>query len=168
MNDLKYNLVTKTGSIQFPHDLTGRLLELEIKKATEDFVYHIELRGWTLFRGIKRNPVWMHDREGNLKPYHAIDWTGEFTSTKEYQKEWEKNKDHRFDDLVRGSQLGPPPKRREMTLEDTDGMVEYRCVGVFWAPEVAIDILGNKYVRKQQEKAARNPTIFGPSGTKIT
>ena len=164
--DIRYQLVTKTGSIQFPHDFIGRPLEIEIAKATESFVRSMELRGWTLFQGLPKNPTWLSGESGSLVPFTAIDWMGEFTSTKRARgAEKALTGGDRYQ--TRESHRGPLPTQRERSLEDSDGMVEYRCVGVFWAPEAVIEVLGDSYIRKQDERAARNPHIYGPSGTPL-
>lgn len=164
--NIEHSLVTKTGSIQFPHDLVGRLLEIEINKATESFVRSMELRGLTLFQGLPKNPVWLSNENGALIPFNAIDWMGEFTSTKRARLA--------ENDLTGGDHYptreahrGALPTKRERSLEDSDGEVEYRCVGVFWAPEFAMEVLGDKYLRKQEEQTARNPHSYGPSGTPL-
>lgn len=165
--ELKHNLVAKVGSIQLPHDCKGRLLEIDLAKATEEFVRSMELRGWTLasIPGVKPNPKWVTDNDGRMVGYYAIDWLGDRTATKEAQKRRTQHGDPRFP--TRPAHEGPLPTRRESSLEDTDGMVEYRCVGIFWAPELMIELLTSADDRKQQEKAAKNPVIFGPSGAPV-
>ena len=156
--DVKYGLVTKVGSIQLPFDCQGRLLEQEIASATESFVRSMELRGWTLYRGLKRNPVWATDGDSKMA-FYAIDWFSEYTGTKRAQKKAE-HLSGGNGYQTRDAHRGPMPTPRERSLEETDGFVEYRCVGVFIAPETVIEVLGNSYERKQQEKAARNPVSF--------
>ena len=165
-SDVKHNLVSKVGSIQLPHDLKGRLLEQELAKATQEFVYWIELRGWTLAHvpGHK-NPQWVTDGSGPMA-YYAIDWLGERTGTKRSQTPMEHRGggDHY---PTRDEHRGTLPTKRETTLDETDGMVEYRCVGVFWAPEVITEMLGSIYERKERERQAKNPVIFGPGGQRL-
>ena len=165
--ELKHNLVSKVGSIQLDHDCKGRLLEQELARATGEFVRWMELRGWTLANvpGVK-NPQWVTDGHGQMAAYYAIDWEGNRTGTKEAQR--------RMADRTGGDQYptrdehrGVLPTKRETTLEETDGMVEYRCVGVFWAPELVIETLGSVYERKERERKAKNPVVFGPRGTPL-
>lgn len=166
-------LATKTGSIQLPFDLQGRLLEVELRKALVEFVYWMELKGFTLYRhpGLPKNPVWIGGRKDSpLVAFPAIDWEGSFKATKDAQRKQDQlTGGDRFP--TRDAHRGPLPvtvNTETYSLEDTDGLVEYRCVGVFIAPKVMIDILGDKYTRKQEEKAARHPAIFGPTGNYIT
>ena len=166
-----HGLVTKTGSIQLPFDMQGRFLELELSKALGEFIYWMELKGFTLYRHAGfQNPKWIGGRDSELVAWPAIDWEGKFKVTRDAQAKQDKlTGDDRYP--VREAHQGPLPvtvNTETMSLEDTDGLVEYRCVGVFIAPKVMIDILGDKYVRKQEEKAARNPVIFGPTGKHIT
>ena len=160
---IKHNLVSKVGSIQLQHDLKGRLLELELAKATEEFVRWMELRGWTLASVPgRKNPQWVTDGD-NKMAFYAIDWEGNRTGTKRAQEPIKHlTGGDRYP--TRDAHRGVLPTKREMTLDETDGMVEYRCVGVFWAPEVIIETLGSVYERKESERKARNPVVFGPSG----
>jgi hypothetical protein len=153
-----YKPVAKTGSIQFPHDLQGRLLELELAQSLSQFVHDMESRGYSLFN-MPDNPRWSGEK-GKALGYYAIDWNGEFKSTRDAKA---RRAEHANDPQypVREAHDGPLPNRRESSLEDCDGMLEYRCVGVFWAPEVQIDVVTDSYLRKQNEVAARNPAVFG-------
>lgn len=161
--DTKYGLVTKVASIDLPHDLQGRLLERELQAALESFVRSMEQRGWRLYShpSLPKNPVWTTDGQGRMGAYLAIDWFGEYTGTKRAQEKQLTGGDSY---PTRDAHRGQLPTPRERTLEDSDGMVEYRCVGVFLAPELPIDVVTNSYERKQQERASRHPVIFGPAG----
>lgn len=157
--DIEKRPVSKVASITLPYDLQGRLLELELKKAAEEFVRAMELRGWTLMRNLPiPNPQWTTDGEGRMAPYLAIDWEGNFPSTKRAQEAAKHYGDPRYP--TRESHQGPLPTTRETSLEDTDGNVEYRCVGVFIAPEVMIEQIMHV---KSQEEAAKNRVTFGPT-----
>ena len=165
--ELKQGLVSKVGSVQLPHDCKDRLLEQELSRAREEFVHWMELRGWTLARvpGAE-NPQWVTDGAGRMAPYYAIDWEGNRTGTKQAQKRMEERTGgDRYP--TRDEHRGVLPTKRETSLEETDGMVEYRCVGVFWAPEMIIETLGGVYERKERERVARNPVVFGPSGAPL-
>ena len=161
--EIKHSLVSKVGSIQLPHDMKGRLLELELDKAREEFVHWMELRGWTLASVPGRqNPQWVTDGDNKMS-FYAIDWEGDRTGTKRAQEPMEhRTGEDRYP--TRDAHRGTLPTKRETTLDETDGMVEYRCVGVFWAPELMIEVLTSAYDRKEQERKDRNPTLFGPSG----
>ena len=156
--DIKNGLVTKVASITLPYEMQGRTLELELKQATGEFVRAMELRGWTLYRGLPENPKWATDGKGRMAPYLAIDWEGTFPSTKRAIEKRKHFGDPRYP--TRESQQGELPVDREASLEDTDGMVEYRCVGVFIAPEVMIEQI---MAIKSQEEAAKHRVTFGPT-----
>ena len=154
---LEHKPVAKTGSIQFPHDLQGRLLEIELARWLATFVRDMENRGYKLFN-TPNNPRWA-EANGKTLAYYAIDWEGTFKSTRDAKV---RREEFANDPNARDAHKGPLPNRRETSLEDSDGMVEYRCVGVFWAPEMQIDVTTDAYLRRQQEAAARNPATFGP------
>ena len=150
------DIVTKVASISLPFELQGRLLEIEIEEATRKFVRAMELRGWTLYKHpqMPQNPQWVTDGKGRMAPYLAIDWEGKYPSTKRAQAVG----------AMHGPQdaqhKGPVPTTREESLEDTDGEVEYRCVGVFIAPQAVLETL---LPIKSQEEAAKHRSVFGPT-----
>mgnify|MGYP001581904907 FL=1 len=166
MTDTKYGVTTKVASIDLPHDLQGRLLEVELQRALETFVMRMEQRGWRLYShpSLPKNPVWTTDGKGKMAAYLAIDWQGEYTGTKRAQEKQLTGDDSY---TTRDAHRGQLPTPRERTLEDSDGMVEYRCVGVFLAPETPVEIAVNSYERKQRERADRKPVIFGPTGSPL-
>ena len=156
--DIKKGLVTKVASVTLPFEMQGRTLELELQQATSEFVRAMELRGWTLYTGLPENPKWVTDGIGRMAPYLAIDWEGTFPSTKRAQEAAAHHGDPRYP--TREAHKGPLPTTRESSLEDTDGMVEYRCVGVFIAPEVMIEAI---MAKKSEEEAAKHRVSFGPT-----
>lgn len=143
--DPKYGVTHKTGTISFDHELQGRLLEIELQKAGEKFIRDMELRGLTLYNGPlgpgQSNPTWVAKPDGEKAAFYAIDWTGERAPTAPQD----------------GKAL---PHNREMSLEDSEGMVEYRIVGIFWAPSVSYEYLTSRTDIVAKEKEKRNPVSF--------
>lgn len=140
--DTTYGLTHKTGTISFDHEVRGRTLELELLHAGEKFIRDMELRGLTLYNGPlspgQSNPMWVESPDGEYAAYYAIDWEG---------KRGPKDKENM-------------PHDREMSLEDSEGEVEYRIVGIFWAPETSYEMLTSREDRLAKEKQERNPISF--------
>lgn len=143
--DPKYGLTHKTGTISFDHELQGRQLEIELLHAGEKFIRDMELKGLTLYNGPlgpkQSNPMWIEKPDGEYAAFYAIDWTGERAPTAPQDG-------------------GVLPHDREMSLEDSEGMVEYRIVGIFWAPSVSYEYLTSRADRLEKEKQEKNPMSF--------
>ena len=105
----------------------------------------MELRGHTLVKGVPDNPKWISFPDGVPKAYYAIDWEGTRRAI--------------------GPDGGLMPNVREESLEDSQGMVEYRIIGIFWSKERAYDAITTLSKIRADEKAAKNPTRFA-YGTK--
>jgi len=142
---LEYALIQKVGSITLEYGMSGSTLEKELKAARASFLHSMELRGMTLYsKPGFRNPAWVTNEDGSPMAIYAIDWEGK-----------------------RKPRLGPDglplPRVRETSLEESEGEVEYRIVGVFWAPKVPMEVPVARDDIRQAERAARNPMVFGPS-----
>lgn len=145
----EYDLLSKVGSIDFEYGVRGRELELALGKAQDDFVRAMEMQGLTLFKKAGfPNPVWITNEDGEFTAFYAIDWLGE-----------------RVPKETRAGGTFEMPHKREMSLEDSHGMVEYRIVGVFWGPKTSIEILKDKKTMEREERLSRNPIQFGPGST---
>lgn len=160
-DDPKYDLVHKVGSITLDHGVRGPELDRELRTATEDFMRAMEMRGLILYRppggrlitqqGMMTNPAWIENPDGEAAAFYAIDWEGKRPRT-------EVRADGREHVL---------PTPRERSLEDSRGEVEYRIVGIFWAPRRAVEMLVSRSERLEQERRARNPKVFGPAGAPL-
>ena len=144
----EYDFVTKVGSIDLEYGVQGRELELELKEAQDTFIRAMELHGLTLVRkpGFD-NPVWVTHPEGQMAAFYAIDWEGSRP-----QKT-----------MTAGGEV-VLPTTREMSLEDSRGMVEYRVAGIFWGPKTSLEVLRDKQLIKDEERAKQAPITFGPGG----
>ncbi len=136
----KFGVISKVGSITLEHGIQGRELELALDKAREQFVLSMEQQGMGLVSiPGKENPQWISSEDGELTSWYAIDWEGK-----------------------RPGKIGPDglplPNTRETSLEDSQGEVEYRCVGVFYAPKAPVPMLTDV---RGQELAAKHQTQFG-------
>lgn len=139
----RYDLITKVGSITLEYGVRGPELERELRVAQEKFIRAMELRGLTLFRSSGlANPKWTTNEDGSMTAWYAIDWEG-------------KRKPRLHTDGT------PLPRKRETSLEESEGEVEYRIVGVFWGPTTSMEILKEKQEIKDEEREAKHPTQFG-------
>ena len=154
----KYGLTHKTGSIDLDHGVRGTELERELRQAGDKFVRDMELRGLILYKPpggyfivpqntggtkVMTNPYWIENPDGEYANWYAIDWLNERP-----RKEKRTGGDYNI------------ARNRETSLEDSQGLVEYRIIGIFWAPEKAIEMLTSIAERKEREKAEKNPQSF--------
>ena len=157
--DAQYELVHKTGTLVLDYEMEGAHLDKELRQATEDFIRVMELRGLTLYQPpggrlklpdgtLMSNPMWIEAPDGEAAQFYAIDWEGKRPPPK-------KNTAGGLVDL---------PHDREMNLEDTQGEVEYRIIGLFWTQAKSIELITNKRERLEAERLAKQPTTFGPGG----
>lgn len=140
--DLQYGLTSKVGSITVEHGVRGRELEERLRKAQEKFVRDMELRGFVLYDDLPGNPAWTTNEDGSMASWYAIDWMGERTKLHE-------------------TEGGALPTKREESLEDSEGLVEYRIVGIFWGMQRIMEVLKDRDDILQGEQIARNPTVLG-------
>ena len=153
----EFDLVHKVGSLTLEYGVHGAELEYELRKNQELFVRSMELQGLTLYhRPGFNNPVWVTHETGEPMAYYAIDWEGK-----------RKKIERRVFDPVTGTDKVEMPTPREMSLEDSQGEVEYRIIGVFWGPMTSIQISKSRTAIIAEEKASKNPIIFGPLGKPI-
>lgn len=144
----KFGLDTLIGSLDLYYGVTGDELNTQLLKAQDAFIRAMELRGYTLYKHSKLdNPVWQRWGDGTPKSVFAPDWT---------------------DERKTGKRVGPDglplPKVRETSLEDSEGMVEYRVAGVFWTPERAVEILTTEEDIREEARLGRNPLQWGYGG----
>ena len=144
----KFGLSTLIGSLDLEHGVQGDELNTQLIEAQDAFVRAMELRGYTLYKNPKlQNPVWQVWGDGTPKAVFAPDWTGERKT---------------------GKRVGPDglplPTRRETSLEDSEGMVEYRVAGVFWTPQKAVEILTTEEDIREEARLGRNPLQWGYGG----
>ncbi|HDZ39347.1 MAG TPA: hypothetical protein ENH62_13895 [Marinobacter sp.] len=147
----EYGLVSKVGSIDLEYGVKGSELERELRAAQEAFLRSMDLRGLVLDKRVPQNPRWTTDGEGKLSATYAIDWEG-------VRRPKTTTSDGKEVEL---------PNKKETSLEDTQGMVEYRIVGVFWAPKQAVEILKHREQIKDEERAKRNGKSFGYGGGEL-
>ena len=166
--DASYGLTHKTGTISFDVGVRGPELERELRLAGEKFIHDMEARGMALYHppggylpgqdGSKMsNPSWVKyaDAPDHPAAFYAIDW--------ESKRKKERVRVTGNDPDVKEEWIDLPT-RRETSLEETEGEVEYRIVGIFWVKATAVPVVTDRQVRLAAERAARNPKVFGPEG----
>jgi len=141
--DTKHKPVSKVGSFQVDWEITKNqaLLEKLIKERTAQFIRDMSLRGYELYRGVPIKVVSHED--GTPMAFYAIDWTGAPETAPDG---------------------GDMPKLRATSLEESKGMVEFRMVGMFWAPERMMERLVSRDEILKGERQAKNPIQFGYEG----
>ncbi len=145
--DPTYGIITKVGSIQLEHGVRGEELTRELRNSMGMFIRAMEQQGMILYEDPRLdNPQWATTEEGEMSAVYAIDWLGDRPA-------------------VVGPDGEPLPRSRETSLEETLGMVEYRCVGIFWAPDRMVEALKSKQAIVDEERLERNPLLFGYGGT---
>lgn len=169
--DASYGLTHKTGTIAFDAGVRGPELERELRLAGEKFVKDMTNRGMALYHppggylmgqdGMKMpNPAWVKYEGTKDQPaaFYAIDWEG--------KRPKEQVRVSGNDPAVSG-EFVDLPTTRESSLEETDGEVEYRIVGIFWGKQTAVPVVTDRQERLATERAARHPVVFGPTGKAV-
>lgn len=154
--DLPKMLVDRVGAFSVEYGVKGRELALLLRQNAEKFIRDMELQGLTLVTGL-RDPV-TGKPMGN--PQVVTDEQGVPYGTYSVHNDLDTSlPDELVDDQTRGG--GRPTQREPRSLEDSGGLVDYRIVGVFWAPQVSIEIAKTREQIHAEEQAAKNPTRWG-------
>ena len=144
--DPTYGIITKVGSIQLEYGVRGEELMRELRNSMGMFIRAMEQQGMILYEDPRLdNPQWAAAETGEMSAFYAIDWLGDRPA-------------------VVGPDGEPLPRSRETSLEETLGMVEYRCVGIFWAPDHMVEALKSKQAIVDEERLEKNPLMFGYGG----
>lgn len=146
--DLEYMIVERTAGMPLEYGIRGSELMTKLRDGCRKFIRAMELQGLTLIPLPGGNPLCVTHKDG--RPY------GTFSVSKSLL---ERMPDELEDNKTGGS--GPSTQREPRSLEDSDGFVDYRFVGVFWAPQVSIEIAVERDKLLDKERAAKNPTRWG-------
>lgn len=150
--DLPKMVVPKEAAFPVEYGVKGPELLRMLRGATEKFIHAMELQGLTLIPLPEGNPLVVTNADGT--PRATFSMTHDLDKTQP---------DELLDAKTGGS--GPDTMRVPSSLEDSRGMVDYRIVGVFWAPQVSIEIAKTREQIRDEEKQARNPTTWGSGKT---
>lgn len=146
--DLPNMIVTRNAAMPLEYGVKGEELLRELKKGMEKFIRAMELQGLTLIPLAEGNPLVVTHKDG--RPY----------ATYSVSKDLEKGQPDELLD-ARSTGQGVSTHRQPTNLDMSHGLVDYRFVGVFWAPKVSMEIAVSRDKLLAQEKASRNPRQWG-------
>lgn len=147
-SDLPNMIVTRNAAMPLEYGVKGEELMRELKKGMEKFIRAMELQGLTLIPLPEGNPLVVTHKDG--RPYATYSVTKDLARSQP---------DELIDHQTEGA--GPSTFRQPRSLEDSHGLVDYRFVGVFWAPQVSMEIAVERDRLLAGEKAAKNPRQWG-------
>lgn len=147
-SDLPHMIVTRNAAMPLEYGVKGEELMRELKKGMEKFIRAMELQGLTLIALPEGNPLVVTHEDG--RPY----------ATYSISKDLEKTAPDELIDARSGGQ-GTATHRQPTNLDMSHGLVDYRFVGVFWAPKVSMEIAVSREKLLAQERAAKNPRQWG-------
>ncbi len=146
--DLPMMVVSREAALPIEYGVTGTELMQKLRQGAEKFIRAMELQGLTLIPLPEGNPLCVTNDDGTLR--------ATFSMTQDLEKT---SPDQMLDTQTGGK--GPETLKVPSSLEDSLGMVDYRMVGVFWAPQVSIEIAKSLDQIHAEEKAAKNPSTWG-------
>lgn len=146
--DLPKMIVTREAAFPVEYGVKGRELMDKLRWACIEFVRAMELQGLTVIALPDGNPLVVTDERG--VPY------GTYSITKDLEKS---QPDELIDAETGG--LSAPTMKQPQSLDDSYGLVDYRIVGVFWAPQISVEIAKRRSQILDDEQAAKNPTTYG-------
>ena len=146
--DLPKMVVTRDAAMPLEYGIKGDELIRLLRKGMEKFIRAMELQGLTLIPLPQGNPLVVAHTDG--RPFGTYSITHDLARTDQPDAE--------TDWKTGGS--GTPTYKTPRNLDDSRGMVDYRFTGVFWAPQVSMEIITTREARLAKERAARNPMQF--------
>ena len=146
--DLPKMVVSREAALPIEYGVKGTELMQKIRQGAEKFIRAMELQGLTLIPLPEGNPLCVTNEDGS--PH------GTFSMTHDLEKT---SPDELLD--IKSGGKGPETLTVPSSLEDSKGMVDYRMIGVFWAPQISIEIVRSLDEIHAKEKASRNPSTWG-------
>jgi hypothetical protein len=146
--DVEKMVVTREAALPVEYGVKGKELMDALKKGARLFIRAMELQGLDLIPLPDGNPQVVTNADGT--PY------GTYSITRDLGRA---APDELIDAQTNGE--GRETLKQPMSLNDSYGMVDYRIVGVFWAPKVSVEIAVRRDKILAAEKAAKNPTTWG-------
>lgn len=146
--DLPNMVVTREAAFPVEYGVKGQELRRALLKAIDSFIKAMSLQGLTLIDLPQGNPLVVTNDDGTPMGTYSI--TRDLTKAQP-------------DEIIDRETFGQGPKtlKQPRSLDDSYGMVDYRIVGVFWAPQVSMEIAVERARILQAEKDSRNPTTWG-------
>lgn len=146
--DIEQMIVSREAAFPVEYGVTGNELRAKLKWAIEQFVRAMELQGLTLISLPGGNPLVVTNEDGT--PH------GTYSITRDLEKP---APDELVDHVTEGR--GPDTLKQPTNLDMSYGLVDYRIIGVFWAPQVSVEIAVDRQRILKGEKDSRNPTTWG-------
>jgi len=146
--DIEHMVVSREAAFPVEYGVKGPELQRLLGDAARKFIRAMELQGLTLIPLPGGNPLIVTDEQDRALPTYS--------ATHDLMKS---APDEAEDARTGGG--GPTTLNQPMSLEDSQGFVDYRLVGVFWAPKVSIEIAKTRERLLAEERAAKNPRTWG-------
>lgn len=146
--DLPNMIVERKASMPLEYGVKGAELMAKLREGCAKFIRAMELQGLTLIPLPQGNPLCVTHKDGT--PYATYSVSRSLL---------ERMPDELEDYQTQGQ--GPKTQKEPRSLEDSYGLVDYRFVGVFWAPQVSMEIAIERDKLLAKERAAKNPTVWG-------
>ncbi len=146
--DLPNMVVTREAAMPVEYGVKGRELMRMLRRGVEKFIKAMELQGLTLIPLPEGNPMCVTNEDDTPRPTFSM------------TKDLDRNAPDQYIDAKTGGQ-GPETLKVPTSLEMSDGMVDYRFVGVFWAPQVSMEIATSIDEIHAEEKMSTNPKVWG-------
>jgi len=152
-------IVERKAAIPVEYGVKGTELMTVLRAGMEKFIRAMELQGLTLIPLPTGNPLCLTHPDGSGRPY------GTFSVTKSLDQAMPDELIDNTPDKDGEFGRGPATQREPRSLEDSEGWVDYHFVGVFWAPQVSVEIAVARDKLLAAERAKRNPTTWGGGRT---
>ena len=146
--DVEKMIVSREAAFPVEYGVKGKELQRLLGEAARKFIRAMELQGMELIPLPDGNPLIVTDEQDRALPTYS--------ATFDLQKA---APDEAADAQTGGA--GPQTLNQPMSLEDSRGFVDYRLVGVFWAPKVAVEIAKTREKILREEREAKNPRTWG-------
>jgi hypothetical protein len=146
--DVERAVVSREAAFPVEYGVKGKELQRLLGEAARKFIRAMELQGLELIPLPDGNPLIVTDEQDRALPTYSATFDLMKTAPDEAV------------DAATGGQ-GAATLSQPMSLEDSRGFVDYRLVGVFWAPKVAVEIAKTRESILRAEREAKNPRTWG-------
>ena len=146
--DLPKMVVTREAAMPVEYGVKGRELMRMLRDGCMKFIKAMELQGLTLIPLPEGNPMCVTNLDDSPRPTFSM------------TKDLDRVAPDEYVDAKTGGK-GPPTLKVPTSLDMSDGYVDYRFVGVFWAPQVSVEIATTREAIHSREQASKNPQTWG-------
>ena len=146
--DLPKMVVTREAAMPVEYGVKGSELLRELRNGIVKFINAMELQGLTLIPLPEGNPLCVTNLDDTPHPTFSM------------TKDLDRTPPDEYVDAKTGGK-GPDTLKVPTNLDMSEGMVDYRFIGVFWAPQVSMEIATTREEIHAKEKANKNPQTWG-------